>query len=242
MSTFTPTQTVGELVTEKPSRSRVFEAFRIDYCCGGKRSLEEACEKKGVAVNELTDALEWADQRLLAEDEADAASMPLDALCDHIVERHHEYLRTELPRLTRMANKVAKVHGDRDSRLSDVAETLVALAQELASHMMKEERMLFPVIRQMAQMEELPPMPFGTLANPIRAMEAEHDGAGGGLERLAELTDDYTPPDWACNTYQALLDGLHDLEVDLHQHIHKENNVLFPRAMEEEERRASMAS
>lgn len=243
MSTFTPTQTVGELVAEKPSRSRVFEAFRIDYCCGGKRSLEDACRKKGVALDELVSALDRAEARSLAEDATDAAHMPLDALCDHIVERHHEYLRCELPRLTRMANKVAKVHGDRDSRLVAVADTFAGLAEELGSHMMKEERILFPVIRQMAQMDGLPPMPFGTLANPIHAMEAEHDGAGGGLERLAELTDDYTPPDWACNTYQALLDGLHDLEMDLHQHIHKENNVLFPRALEvEEQRRASAAS
>lgn len=237
MSTFTATQTIAELVTERPSRSRVFEAFRIDYCCGGKRSLAEACEKKGIAFDELAGALDRADDWRSPEDEVGVATMPLDALCDHIVQRHHEYLRSEIPRLTRMADKVAKVHGDRDPRLEALAGTVRALAEELGAHTMKEEQVLFPVIRELARMDGLPRMPFGTLANPIRAMEAEHDDAGGGLERLAELSDDYTPPEWACNTYRALLDGLHDLEMDLHQHIHKENNVLFPRAIEEEERR-----
>ncbi|MBX3179712.1 MAG: iron-sulfur cluster repair di-iron protein [Candidatus Hydrogenedentes bacterium] len=237
MSTITATQTVGELVTAHPSRSRVFEAFQIDYCCGGKRSLEEACLKKGVDMDAVLDALHRSDARRAAGDEIDAAAMPLDELCDHIVERHHEYLRLELPRLIQMSQKVAKVHGDRDPRLEELANTVQGLAGELDSHTMKEEYVLFPVIRLFARQEGLPPMPFGTLSNPIHAMEAEHDDAGGGLERIAELTDDFTPPDWACNTYQALLDGLHDLAMDLHLHIHKENNVLFPRAMEEEARR-----
>ncbi|MBL7648032.1 MAG: iron-sulfur cluster repair di-iron protein [Candidatus Hydrogenedentes bacterium] len=237
MSTITATQSVGELVAAQPARSRVFEAFHIDYCCGGKRSLADACDKKGVSVDTVLDALVRADSLRASDAHLDAAAMPLDALCDHIVERHHDYLRRELPRLMQMADKVAKVHGDNDPRLEGVAETLRGLAGELEVHTMKEERVLFPVIRELARREGLPPMPFGTLANPIHAMEADHDGAGDGLARLADLTDDYTPPEWACNTYQALLDGLHDLEMDLHQHIHKENNVLFPRALEEENRR-----
>jgi len=239
MSTITATQTVGELVAAQPARSRVFEAFHIDYCCGGKRSLADACDKKGLPVDTLLEALARADALRAPEIHPDATAMPLDTLCDHIVERHHDYLRRELPRLMQMADKVAKVHGDNDSRLEGVAETLRGLAAELEVHTMKEEHVLFPAIRAMAQRDGLPPMPFGTLANPIHAMEADHDGAGDGLARLADLTDDYMPPQWACNTYQALLDGLHDLELDLHQHIHKENNVLFPRAMEEENRRRS---
>lgn len=236
MNTISINQTVGELVVQRPARSRVFEAYAIDYCCGGKRSLEDACRKRGVDPAAVVDALLKADNHPGGES-LDPANMPFDDLCDHIVERHHSYLRHELPRLQAMADKVAKVHGDRDARLEGVADTLRELAAELGSHMMKEERILFPVIRELAQGAGLPFMPFGTLANPIRAMEAEHDVAGGGLNRLTELTDDYTPPDWACNTYQALLDGLHDLELDLHEHIHKENNVLFPRAIEEEQRR-----
>lgn len=237
MSTITAIQSVGELVAAQPARSRVFEAYQIDYCCGGKRSLADACGKKGLPLDTVLDALARADALRAPEPHPDAAAMPLDTLCDHIVERHHEYLRRELPRLMQMANKVAKVHGDNDPRLEGVAETLRGLAAELEVHTMKEERVLFPAIRALAQCDGLPPMPFGTLANPIHAMEADHDGAGDGLARLADLTDDYTPPEWACNTYQAFLDGLHDLELDLHQHIHKENNVLFPRAIEEENRR-----
>lgn len=237
MSTITESHTVGELVAAQPSRSRVFEAFHIDYCCGGKRSLKEACEKKGVTPDTILEALARVDQSRPATSGVDVTHMPLDELCDHIVERHHDYLRRELPRLQAMADKVAKVHGDRDARLEGVADTLRTLAEELTLHTLKEERMLFPVIRELSRSQGLPFMPFGTLANPIHAMESEHDDAGGGLARLAELTDDYTPPEWACNTYQALLDGLHDLELDLHEHIHKENNGLFPRALEEEQRR-----
>ena len=237
MSTITEYQTVGELVAARPSRSRVFEAFHIDYCCGGKRSLKEACHKKGVDTATVVTALEHVDIGRAALDDTSPADMPLDILCDHIVERHHEYLRRELPRLMAMSDKVARVHGDRDARLEGVADEVRQLAAELERHTMKEERVLFPAIRAMVRCEGLPFMPFGTLSNPIHAMESEHDEAGGGLARLSELTDDYTPPAWACNTYQALLDGLHDLEMDLHQHIHKENNVLFPRAMEEENRR-----
>lgn len=236
MNTISINQTVGELVAQRPARSRVFEAYAIDYCCGGKRSLEEACRKRGVEAAAVVDALLKADNHA-AEDALDPATLPLDALCDHIVARHHDYLRRELPRLQAMADKVARVHGDRDARLDGVTDTLRELSAELGAHTMKEERVLFPVIRQLATQDGLPFMPFGTLANPIHAMEAEHDDAGGGLARLAELTDDFTPPDWACNTYQALLDGLHDLTLDLHEHIHKENNILFPRALEEEQHR-----
>jgi len=237
MNTITPNHTVGNLVAEQPSRSRVFEAFHIDYCCGGKRTLEEACAKKGVVVAQVLEALVAVDVKRPADAREAAANMALDVLADHIVARHHGYLRTELPRLQRMADKVAKVHGGEDSRLALVAETLQVLARELECHMMKEEQILFPVVRALARTEGLPPMPFGSLANPIHAMEAEHDEAGGGLARIAELTDDYTPPDWACNTYQALLDGLYELEQDLHEHIHKENNILFPKALGEEQRR-----
>jgi regulator of cell morphogenesis and NO signaling len=239
MSTITEYQTVGELVAAQPSRSRVFEAFHIDYCCGGKHSLKDACHKKGVDTAAVVSALARVDSGRASLDDVDPAGMPLDVLCDHIVERHHEYLRRELPRLMAMSDKVARVHGDRDPRLEGVADEVRQLAAELDLHTMKEERILFPAIRALARCEGLPFMPFGTLSNPIHAMESEHDEAGGGLERLAELTDDFTPPEWACNTYQALLDGLHDLTLDLHEHIHKENNVLFPRALEEELRRRS---
>ena len=238
MSTITAEQTVGELVAEQPGRSRVFEAHRIDYCCGGKRPLAEACEKKGVAVEAILEELAQADQQGLTDDPTDYSTMALDVFADHIVDTHHAYLGRELPRLVKMAEKVAKVHGEKDERLAEVATVMRGLTEELESHMMKEERVLFPAIRMLAQSDGLPAMPCGTLANPIGVMEAEHDSAGDALEALVRLTDGYTPPDWACNTYRALLDGLADLELDLHQHIHKENNILFPRALAEEARRA----
>ncbi len=231
MSTITAEKTVGELVRERPSRSRIFEELGIDYCCGGKKPLSEACAKKGHSVDAVLEAIGEADLAGSVAVAENYAEMPLDKLADHIVATHHAYLVRELPRLQQMADRVAKVHGDKDERLGELASVVNALADELASHMMKEERILFPVIWQLEQTDSLPAMPFGTIANPIRTMEAEHDTAGNALADMHRLTDAYTPPDWACNTYRALFDGLHELELDLHQHIHKENNMLFPRAL-----------
>ena len=168
----------------------------------------------------------------------DAAAMPLTELADHIVETHHAYVRSELPRLAKMTARVAAVHGDKDARLAQLNETFMGIAAELSNHMMKEEQILFPLIRQLDASESAPASHCGSIANPIQQMESEHDSAGDALKRMHELTDSYTPPDWACNTYRAMLDGLAQFEGDLHQHIHKENNVLFPRAiaMESEKR------
>ena len=234
MNTLSADRTVGELVREQPGRARVFENLGIDYCCGGKKPLQDACTQKGHDVAQVLEAIEQADASSDAEDPTDYGAMPLDELAEHLVSTHHAYLKQELPRLQQMSARVAKVHGDKDARLAEIASVVTALGEELAAHMMKEERVLFPVIRQLQQSDTLPAMPFGTLANPIRAMEAEHDTSGDALGDLKRLTDAYTPPDWACNTYRALLDGLNKLESDLHQHIHKENNILFPRALEVE--------
>lgn len=233
MSTTTIEKTVGELVAERPGRSRVFEAYGIDYCCGGKRPLPEACAKKGVDIAKIVREIAYADADI-QDDAIDCGTMPLDELADHIVDTHHAYLEKELPRLVAMSAKVAKVHGDSDLRLVELAQVVSELAAELQSHMMKEENVLFPIVRQLADTDTLPQMHCGNLSNPIRVMEAEHDTAGNALERAHELTDNYTPPKWACNTYRALLERLHDLELDMHQHIHKENNILFPKALEKE--------
>ena len=232
MDTITMEKTVGELVSDRPGRSRVFEEYGIDYCCGGKEQLVEACAKKGVNVDEVLRELVQADTAADQQDVADYSIMALDELADHIVSTHHAYLTQELPRLEAMSAKVAKVHGDSDARLGELAEVVNSLSAELRAHMMKEERILFPIIRQLAHADTLPPMPFGVLANPIRALEAEHDTAGVALESMRRLTDGYAPPESACNTYRALLDGLLRFEEDTHRHIHKENNVLFPRAIQ----------
>lgn len=232
MDTTTMEKTVGELVSEQPGRSRVFEEYGIDYCCGGEKPLAEACAKKGVDVDEVSRQLAQVDAADVEVDAVDFSTMTLDVLADHIVAKHHAYLREELPRLEAMSAKVAKVHASSDERLRELAQVVDALSTELHAHMMKEEQILFPIIRQLVHADTLPSMHCGTLANPIRVMELEHDSAGGALENMRRLTDGFTPPEWACNTYRALLHGLHELELDLHRHIHKENNILFPRALQ----------
>ena len=234
MSTFEVNDTVGDIVTRRPALSGVLEQSGIDYCCGGKKTLEEACREKGLDPRSIISSLEEASLSAEQEPVVDPAVMSLTKLADHIEQTHHVYLRSELPRLNKIARKVASVHGKKDPRLHMVRETLHALADELSSHMMKEERILFPMVRQLEVSEEAPTFHCGTLANPIRQMELEHDQAGSALERLRELTEGFVPPEWACNTYRVLLDALAHLERDMHQHIHKENNVLFPRALEEE--------
>ena len=244
MGTYKLTDTVGGIVAQRPALSRVFEGERIDYCCGGKKTLAEACQSKGIDSQLLLAKLE---KFIAAADDGspviDAQAMSLSDLADHIEQTHHATLREELPRLERMTKKVAAVHGGDDPRLHEVAEVFLAMAEELTSHMMKEERILFPMIRQLEQSETVPDFHCGSLANPIRQMESEHDSAGSALERMQELTDGFTPPEWACNTYRAMIEALVALERDLHQHIHKENNVLFPRAqaLEAEKRRHHVA-
>lgn len=236
MTTVDTTRPVGEIVMQQPGLARVFERLDIDYCCGGKMPLDDACHQKKLDVDHVVGLLEEERQRASSQpDPIDPAAMTLTELADHIESTHHAYLRTELPRLHALTKKVSEVHGERDARLRNVHLTLCALADELASHMMKEEKILFPMIRQMESGVTDAAAHCGTIAAPIRQMEHEHDQAGSALSNLRELTDRYGPPDWACNTYRAMLDALDTFEKDMHQHIHKENNVLFPRAMQLEQ-------
>lgn len=232
------TDTIGDIVSRYPSLLRVLDQMGIDYCCGGKSILEDVCREKGLDVKTLMVTLEAAAGAPDAS-VVDAASMSLTDLADHIEQTHHAYLRTELPRLDTLTEKVASVHGDRDSRLAEVRGTFLGLADELLRHLTKEEQVLFPMIRQLETSETTPQFHCGTLANPIRQMELEHDSAGDALAGLRGLTDDFTPPEWGCNSFRSMLDGLARLEADLHQHIHKENNVLFPRALDMEAQKAA---
>jgi len=233
------TQTVGELVRENPARSRVFERFSIDYCCGGKVPLQEACRDRGLDPKQVAADLAVVDAEPAAQAD-DPATMRLADLADHIEATHHAYLREELPRLDFMTEKVAHVHGDAEPRLREIRQVFVSCRQELEAHMLKEERVLFPMIRELEQADGPVTFHCGSLANPIRMMEHEHDQAGDAMSRFKELTDGYLPPDWACNTYRAMVDGLAAFERDMHQHVHKENNVLFPRALELETSRSAM--
>ncbi len=234
MSTFQLHNTVGELVAQKPALSRVFEQAGIDYCCGGKKTLSEVSQKKGIDPQALIATLEEFASSSTETAAIPPALMTLTELANHIEQTHHAYLKAELPRLDMMTNKVAAVHGEHNERLYDIRQTFLALAQEMSSHMMKEEQILFPMIRQMELGASTAASHCGSVANPIRQMEAEHDQAGDALEKIQNLTDNYVPPDWACNTYRAMLDALSYLQKDMHQHVHKENNVLFPRAIEAE--------
>jgi regulator of cell morphogenesis and NO signaling len=175
------------------------------------------------------------------ESVADVSAMSMTELADHIEQTHHVYLRSELPRLDKLTEEMASVHGEMDSRISLIRETIRILVSELSSHMMKEEQILFPMVRQLDASETTPTFHCGSLANPIQQMELEHTQAGVMLGKLNELTDSYSAPEWACDTYRAMLDALARFEHDMHQHIHKENNVLFPRALAVESEKSARA-
>ena len=234
MSTFQVCNTVGEVVTRHPGLSRYFETAGIDYCCGGKKTLERVCQEKGLDPQALLNDLEESASVPSQKATDDPASMSLTELADHILKTHHDYLRKEFRRLDEMTAKVASAHGKSDARLHSVRHTFLAMAQEMSCHMLKEEQILFPMIRQLDVSQTPVAFHCGTLANPIRQMELEHHEAGDSLVRLRELTDCYMPPDCACNTYRAMLHALAQLEGDMHLHVHKEDNILFPRALQRE--------
>ena len=234
METIQLDQTVGNLVSERPARARIFEALGIDYCCGGKIPLKEACNHLGLNPDTVLKALAEVDTS--PEAGPDCNAMSLTELVDHIVDTHHAYLNNELPRLTGLIEKVVAAHGEKDARLAALAGVFHDLQAELEMHMNKEEQVLFPAVRELEGASTLPVFHCGSLSNPIGVMEMEHDNAGKALAEIRRLSDDYATPEWACNTYRALMDGLSTIEKDLHLHIHKENNILFPRVIEAERR------
>ena len=225
------TKTIGEIARENPSSVRVFEKYSIDFCCGGKISFAEACQKRGIAPAALQAELDQAAAGRPGG-ERDWSEAPLALLIDHIVGTHHVYLKSELPRLQGWLDKVIAAHG------AAHGETLVPLGQvfgglraELEAHLAKEEMILFPLIKRM-EAGDRSRAHCGSVNNPIHVMEHEHDTAGRALEAMRQITGNYTLPADACNTYRVLFHGLAELEADLHQHIHLENNILFPRASE----------
>jgi regulator of cell morphogenesis and NO signaling len=214
-----PSRTVAELVLEQPSRSRVFEELGVDYCCGGKRSLTDACEARGIPLDQAVAALESAAND--TSPERDWTQAPLPELCDHIVSSHHEHLREELPRLDTLLEKVVRAHGDARPELTELRDIFTALRNELEEHITTEEEELFPLVRTGGPYD----------AKQVAELEHDHESAGSALAKLRELSGGYDLDQALCNTHRATLDGLRELELDLHQHIHEENNVLFPRAL-----------
>ncbi len=232
------TKTVAEIAAGSLAAVRVFERFGIDYCCGGKRPLDEVCLEKGLDIPDVQRELDAATTAQSAGPGRDWTTEPLRELIAHIVASHHEYLKRELGPLGDRVAKVEKVYSARPeavTRVAGLSSVFQALSSELLMHLRKEEMILFPAIESYEAAVEakrpLPALPFGRVANPIRMMEVEHASAGDALARLRQITRDFEVPDYACVTYKAMLDGLRELEQDLHMHIHLENNVLFPRTL-----------
>jgi regulator of cell morphogenesis and NO signaling len=235
----TLSQTVGEIAAGSAAAASILERHGIDYCCAGKRLFDDACREKGLSAASIAGEIAAATAK--PANSRDWTTAPLGELIRHIVSTHHEYLKLELPRVGQRVKKVVAVHGANDpAALTELASVYEGLWQELEMHMHKEEMMLFPAIQRYEAATEsgrpLPPSPFGSIANPIGVMEAEHESAGSALQRIRELTADFEAPAYACATYHAMLDGLRALEVDLHTHIHLENNILFPRVVDLEKR------
>ncbi|HEU5458086.1 MAG TPA: iron-sulfur cluster repair di-iron protein [Terracidiphilus sp.] len=234
----TPETTVRDIALEQPASIRVFERFGIDYCCGGRKPLSQACEERSVETRAVLDAIEEAAAGGGAQ-ARDWAQTKLEAICDHIVEAHHDYIRAELPRLEMLAEKVVARHGDTHPELAQIQQLIHSLGEELLEHLNKEEVVLFPYItnqeRNLASCGPRPLGCFGVVRNPIRVMMTEHDAAGDAMARMRVLSGDFTPPEGACPTYRGFYQTLAEFEQDLHQHVHLENNILFPRAIELDE-------
>ena len=226
------------MALEVPSATRVFEKLGIDYCCGGHKTLQEACTSANLSADEVLRSLASAESATANREDPDWNAQPLADLVAHIIAKHHKYTREEIARLGPLFDKVCSVHGKNHSELVRMREIFSGLEQELSSHMMKEEMILFPYIVRMeeARAGKAPvvPPPFGTVQNPVAMMIHEHDSAGQALKTMRQASAGYVAPEDACARYRTLYTALEDFEADLHQHIHLENNILFPRAVEME--------
>lgn len=220
--------TLGDLVVEDPRRSRIFENLGIDYCCNGQRSLAQAASEAGL------DPAEVAASLALADPPAPASWQHLEnaALAHDIVDTHHAYLWEEMPRLRALVDKVHGVHGARHPELARVQAAYAAVIADLEPHLTTEERSVFPAISRLEKATGEVTFSFGSLEEALTALIREHDAVGDLFKEMRELTAGYVPPDDACGSYVAMLDGLLTMERDLHEHIHKENNILFPKVLE----------
>jgi regulator of cell morphogenesis and NO signaling len=222
--------TVGQLVANRPSRSRVFEKWGIDYCCGGKKLLAQSCQVLSIEVSAVLKDLAAEEASITLGSQIDWTTAPLSALITNIVNAHHAYLREALPRLSALTEKVSNAHSRNHPELTEVTRVFAAFRQEMESHARKEEEVLFPYIAALEGNGRKHTVLCGSLHRAIAAMESEHEEAGAALDQLRSLTKGYTVPEGACATYRAMLDALATLEADTHIHVHKENSILFPRA------------
>jgi regulator of cell morphogenesis and NO signaling len=232
---FTDTTRVREIVTANPGAKRVLEAAGIDYCCGGDKSLHDACMHTGVSSEEILKRLE-ENRKKAGPEEANWAAAALSTLTQHIREKHHQYVRDAIPRVRALAAKVKAKHAANHPELAGIEEQFLDLSQELLMHMQKEEQILFPYIETLersASGEGAHELPFfQTVRNPVQMMMHEHDSAGEALRAMRKLSSAYQAPADGCESYHELYRLLEEFEADLHTHIHLENNILFPRAVE----------
>jgi regulator of cell morphogenesis and NO signaling len=232
MTITTEKKTVRELALEIPAATRVFERLHIDYCCGGNRPLDEACRAAGVPLDSVLSALDSPDA---VPADRDWPTAPLAELVAHIQSTHHAYTREALARIPLLLDKVCSKHGPSHPEVRSIQANFAELVQDMSTHMMKEEMVLFPYIVRLEEAvlsgDPVIPPPFGTVANPVRMMMNEHDAAGSLVREIRAASNDFTAPADACITFQTLYGALAEFEADLHQHIHLENNILFPRAI-----------
>lgn len=234
------TKTVSEIALEMPITTKVFEEFKIDYCCGGRKPFLEACQNVGanpeIVMQKIEDVIESTENKEFEW----LTDSTLNDLIAYIIETHHTFTRDEIFNLTPLMAKVSKRHGENHQELLELEKVFNELCDDLGPHLLKEEQVLFPYIekleRAITKSISVPFSCFGTVNNPIRMMMMEHDTAGDLLKKMREITNDYTLPEGACMSYTALLNRLEAFEKDLHQHIHLENNLLFPKAIELEEK------
>lgn len=232
-------ETLGQIAARDLRKAQIFKKYGLDFCCGGKKTVKEACREKGLDVTKIEQELQQAD-KISSSRPLPYNEWSLDFLADYIVNTHHSYVKRNLPDIKAYAEKVMRVHGNRHTELLSIYKLVEEVYAELMTHMVKEERVLFPYIKELVSAannaQPLHATHFGTVQNPIGMMEMEHEAVGGNLAQIRELSDNYSLPDDACASYSLLYRMLNEFEEDLHLHVHLENNILFPKAVELEKK------
>lgn len=233
MTNITKESIVGQIVAQDYRTATLFKNYGIDFCCNGNRTLEDVCSQKHLTPENLISELRTITEKPVTS-EADYNSWPIDLLADYIEKKHHRYVEARIKDITPFLQKVVRVHGKQHPELYEIDSLFQSSARELQSHMKKEEMVLFPYIRKMVDIKNTADTitpPFGTVMNPIKTMMHEHEGEGERFRKIAALTNNYMPPEDACNTYRITYSLLQEFENDLHVHIHLENNILFPKSI-----------
>ncbi|KAA9038024.1 iron-sulfur cluster repair di-iron protein [Ginsengibacter hankyongi] len=233
-------ETLGEIAAKDLRKAEVFKKYGLDFCCGGKKTVKEACAEKGLDVTKVEQELQTADKNISTARPLPYNDWNIDFLADYIINTHHSYVKKTLPDLRSFASKVASVHGDRHPELFPISQLVDEVYEELTSHMIKEETILFPYVKQLVASKHngnlLPGKSFNTIKSPISIMEQEHEVVGNKLDQIRKLSNNFSLPEDACASYSYLYKTLEEFENDLHIHVHLENNILFPKALELEKK------